>query len=89
LNTGAPATAWFVRLTSPGRLPSPGDLADLLGSHGIWLQRSSCVDTRTGHQSAYALTWPAVRPCIERALSALSAASRAEAFAIRALEGRR
>jgi hypothetical protein len=59
-------------------------MADLLGSHDVWLERS-CV--RLGADSAYGLlTRPCTRPHVERALGALADATGCEVFAIRTLD---
>jgi homoserine dehydrogenase len=85
----APVTEWFVRLRSAGRLPLPEEIADLLGSHGVWLRRCSERKALGGCDSLWMLTWAAERPRLERALSALASASACETWAIRVLEGSR
>lgn len=82
LNPASPDTGWFVRLTGAAPLPAPEAIADILGSHGVWLRR---VSTCRGG-ALCALTWRAARLQLERALAALASASRCEAYAIRALE---
>ena len=37
----APVTAWFVRVTSAAALPHGADIADLLGAHGVWAERTT------------------------------------------------
>ena len=86
LTPASPVTAWFVRLESALRLPSRPDLADLLGSHGIWLQRSSAVRTDDGRETSWVLTLPASRGHLEHAIAALSGASRCAAHVVRARE---
>jgi hypothetical protein len=81
----APASAWFIRLNGP-RLPHGSDIADLLGSYGIWPRRVSDVVATGGHEVCYLLTWPAPRATIERALTAITVAADCEAFRIRSLE---
>lgn len=78
----APRTSWFIRLTGPGGLAAPEEIADFLGAHGIWTRRTS-VHAAT----AYHLTWPCSRQRLERALSALQHAAGIESVAVRALEG--
>lgn len=80
----APDTGWFVRLTSGTRLPAPDAIADVLGSHGIWLRQTSAE--RGGEDAAWATTWRASRVRLERALCALASAARCDAYAIRTLE---
>lgn len=82
----APDSGWFVRFTSGARLPAPEAIADLLGSHGIWLRRTSVRRSHEGTEAAWALTWPTSRARIDYALATLSRASRCEALALRALE---
>ncbi len=81
----APATSWFVRLSGV-TLPHGSDIADLLGSYGVWLRRVSDLATRGGRQTCYLLTWPSPRAAIERALAALADAAACDAFCIRTLE---
>jgi homoserine dehydrogenase len=81
----APATAWFVRLSGV-TLPHGSDVADLLGSYGVWLRRISPLDSSGGRQACYLLTWPSPRQRVDRALSALADAGACEAFCIRTLE---
>lgn len=69
---GAPDTGWFVTITSK-RLPGGIEIADLLASHGVYLQRTT-LSTRDD-ESLGALTWPAPRRRIEAAFRALAAAT--------------
>lgn len=78
-------TAWFVRL-SGASMPHGADISDLLGSFGVWLRRTSAIDTSGGRPVCYLLTWPAQRARLERALAALADASACEASCIRTLE---
>jgi homoserine dehydrogenase len=81
-----PGTDWFVRLTGP-TLPEGHEIADLLGSHGVWLRRSSETSTTDG--TAYGLlTFACTRPRLERALEWLEGACGCDLFAIRALSAR-
>jgi homoserine dehydrogenase len=81
----SPATPWFVRLSGVS-LPRGAEIADLLGSFGIWLRRMSDVDSTSGRLSCYVLTFPTPRARLDRALEALAEASACETFAIRTLE---
>jgi homoserine dehydrogenase len=82
-----PATAWFVRLSGL-TVPHGEELADLLGSFGIWLRRVSAIDTTNGRSSCYLLTFPAPRERLDRALAALADACACDTLAIRTLESR-
>jgi len=80
----APETPWFIRVTAP-RLPRRIEIADLLASHGVYLQRTQRGSA--GHaEGCAALTLPCSRPRIERALRALGAAARCDVRLLRALE---
>ena len=86
IEPGAPVTAWFVRLTAAEKVPPAADIADLLGSFGVWLQRSS--SPRATRQDACGfLTLPVERTRLESAIGALTAAARCSASVYRALEG--
>jgi hypothetical protein len=82
----APASAWFVRVTSAAPLPPGADRADLLGAHGVWTERTSGTNARDGRESRASVTDPCTRPHVERAVSALSAATGCTARVFRALE---
>jgi homoserine dehydrogenase len=81
----APATSWFVRVGA-ARLPDERDTADLLGSHGVWLKRTSPRDTRRGGERQWALVHADTKPRIESALAALGRAACCDTLAIRAME---
>ncbi|MEO6239082.1 MAG: homoserine dehydrogenase [Vicinamibacterales bacterium] len=66
-----PHSAWFVRLEGDAR---ESDIADLLGSYGIWTTR---VERRGGR--AYVLTCSAAYTRVQGALDALQAATRGTA----------
>jgi homoserine dehydrogenase len=78
---------WLVRLSSPTRLPFPDDVADLLGSHGVWISRWGGLDGRTGGWRRYLLTFPVSPGALESALRALSAASGCQTRAFPNLDG--
>jgi homoserine dehydrogenase len=86
IEPGAPVTAWFVRLTAAEKLPPAADIADLLGSFGIWLQRSSSLPA-TRQDACGFLTLPVERARLDSAIGALTAAARCHASVYRALEG--
>ena len=76
-----PHSAWFVRLngaapSSTARRPGESDVADLLGSYGIWTTRLARRGDRT-----YVLTCPASYARVRSALDALQAATGAAAAA--------
>lgn len=85
VDPGTPATAWFVRVAGL-TVPGGPDLADLLGSFGVWLRRVSPTDSSSERAVCYLLTFPCSRERLERALAALGDASSCETFAIRTLE---
>ena len=72
-----PHSAWLVRLSGP--VPA-SDVADLLGSYGIWSTRVARRGART-----YALTCPASYARVQSALEALQAATGAAATAFPAV----
>jgi homoserine dehydrogenase len=74
-----PETRWFVRI--PGGAHRP-DVADLLGSFGIWCERLSAVGDRT-----YALTFPATRDRMAAATTALASVTNRGIASIPALTG--
>jgi homoserine dehydrogenase len=74
-----PDTRWFVRI--PMR-SSDAEIADLLGSFGLWCERLSAIGDRR-----YALTFPASRRRAEAARAALASVAGAGVAAIPALVG--
>jgi homoserine dehydrogenase len=74
-----PQTRWFARI--PGDAPDP-EIADLLGSFGLWCERLSRVRDRR-----YALTFPATRDRVEAAAAALASATHATVVAVPAVRG--
>lgn len=81
-----PVTPWFVRLTAPQTLAAGAETADLLGSHGVWSERTSATSTADGAVYRWLLTYPCPGPRLLAGLAALRAASGCEALAWRALE---
>jgi homoserine dehydrogenase len=83
-----PTTAWFVRATSATALPPGAETAALLGSHGVWVERTTDRNTREGNESLAFLTYPCGRAQIERAAAALAAATGSTTSIFRALDAR-
>ena len=82
----APTTGWLLRVTSVSALPPAVDIADLLGAHDVWAERTTPRDTRDGQETQSCLVYPCDRPRIERAAAALAAATRSNTRVFRALE---
>jgi homoserine dehydrogenase len=82
----SPATAWFVRVGASTRLPLGADIAHLLGTHGVWAERTTVRNTRDGSESLAILTYACARTQIERAAAALAAATGSTPRIFRALE---
>jgi homoserine dehydrogenase len=83
-----PTTAWFVRVTSAGALPRGADIAALLASHDVWVERTTVRQTRDGHQSLAILTYACDRPRIEHAAAALAKTTGSTTTVFRALDAR-
>jgi hypothetical protein len=81
-----PSTAWFVGVTCRTALPPGADIADLLGAHGVWAERTTARDTRDDRESHALLTYPCARSRIERATAALAASTGSATRIFRALE---
>jgi homoserine dehydrogenase len=81
----APSTGWLVTLEA-ARLPSAPDVADLLAAHNLFPSRTTATDSSRGREVRSYLLWPAHRPALDRALSALCAAAGCTASTLRALE---
>jgi homoserine dehydrogenase len=82
----APTTGWLLQVTSDSALPPAVDIADLLGAHDVWAERTTPRDTRDGRERQSFLIYPCNRPVIERAATALAAATGSSTHAFRALE---
>ncbi len=82
----APTTGWLLRVTSESALPPAVDIADLLGAHDVWAERTTPRDTRDGRETQSCLVYPCDRRRIERAAAALAAAARSDTRVFRALE---
>jgi homoserine dehydrogenase len=75
-----PSTAWFVRLRG-SELPRGDEVAEFLGSHGVWIRHAaSCGQRRC------LVTYAASRGRVETALGALALATGVEWLALRTLE---
>jgi homoserine dehydrogenase len=83
-----PITAWFVRVTSATALPPGADTAALLGSQGVWVERTTGRSTRDGNESLAILTYPCDRAQVERAAAAFAAATGSTTNIFRALDAR-
>ena len=83
-----PTTAWFVRVTSAMALPPGADTAVLLGSQGVWVERTTGRNSRDGIESLAILTYPCGRDQVERAAAALAAATGSTTSIFRALDAR-
>jgi homoserine dehydrogenase len=81
-----PVSAWFVRLTSTTALTANADIASLLGTHGVSVERITARSTRDGRASLAMLTRPCGRPQIEYAAAALATAMGTTTRIFRALE---
>ena len=69
-----PDGAWYLRLRAP-RLPAPGTLASVMANHGVWIERWSATDTRTGTDERRLLTFPCSAQKLHGALHALNTAA--------------
>jgi homoserine dehydrogenase len=82
----APRTAWLVTLGGSPALASDPEIADLLGSYGVWIERTT-REHRDGDASVSFLTYACSRDRIQAATRALESAARGRATAWRALGG--
>jgi homoserine dehydrogenase len=82
----SPSTRWLVKISTESRLPPGIEIADLLGSHGIWIQRTSAQDARESGEAVWLLTYPCAESRLGAARAALSASTGCATRAIRALE---
>ncbi len=82
---GTPETGWFVTVSAP-KAPCGVEIADLLGSYGVCLRRTSDANSRDGQETIGALTYPASRDRLEAALQALTSAVCCRAVHCRILE---
>jgi homoserine dehydrogenase len=82
----APTTGWLLRVTSESALPPAVEIADQLGAHDVWAERTTPRDTRDGRETESFLVYPCDRSRIECAAAALAAATRSKTRVFRALE---
>lgn len=86
IRVDAPETAWLLRIEFRGSVPSPVDLAALLGAGGVWLRRTGDGRRISGGHQVGLLTHTCSRARIEAAIATLQAATDCRVHAIRALE---
>jgi homoserine dehydrogenase len=82
---GTPPTPWFVRIAGR-RLPAAEDIADFLGSYGIWLRRTSAHRESSGREHTHVLTHRIGRERLTLALAALGASAGCDSLALRVVE---
>jgi homoserine dehydrogenase len=80
----APETGWLLSLAGPC-LPRGADVADYLGSFGIYVRSTTARAVAQGVEHRGYLTWPAGAGQVESAAARLAAASGCQATAVRAL----
>jgi homoserine dehydrogenase len=80
----APDTGWFLPIEG-SRLPRGADVADYLGSFGVYVRSSTRKAVCRGVEQQAYLTWPASTAQIESATGRLSAAAGCDVSAVRAL----
>jgi homoserine dehydrogenase len=80
-----PQTGWFVRLNAPA-LPHVIDVADLLASHSVWVERTSETVSRSGEQARWLWTHPSSKRRLDHALRSLSGACGCRFTRLRVLE---
>jgi homoserine dehydrogenase len=80
-----PDSGWFVHVSAPA-LPSGSEIADFLGGHGVWAQRTTTLTAPEDRAALGLLTYPSSRVRVERALSALQSATGCSVRTFRALE---
>jgi homoserine dehydrogenase len=78
----APATAWFLRVTCPGVLPSPAAMARLVSAIGLPVER---VAEHATNDSRWLLIGAQSRRDIDGAIATLAATHRVDAAAFRRL----
>lgn len=80
----APETGWLLSLTGP-RLPRGADVADYLGSFGVYVRATTARTLAGGAEHRGYLTWPAGAGQVESAGARLAAASGCGVTPLRAL----
>ncbi len=82
----SPISSWLLTIEARAPLPPSEQLAELLGSYGVWIERTSRgIDE--GHDVATLLTYRCSRDRIVAAIRAVEAATECRASALRALGG--
>ncbi len=81
----APDTPWLLTLTAT-RLPRATEVADLLASYGVFPQRTTARDGRSGDERQSLLTWNGEGAELAAACRALASAAGCSIRSIRALE---
>lgn len=79
-----PDTGWLVPIAG-SRLPRGADVADYLGSFGVYVRSTTRKSVRHGIEAQAYLTWPASVTQIRSATRRLAAASGCETSTVRAL----
>jgi len=82
----SPSTAWLLTLSGSPALPPGAEISDLLGSFGVWIERTG-RERRDGVDSVALLTYGCPRDRIDAAARALESAARCRVSALRALRG--
>jgi homoserine dehydrogenase len=82
----SPATAWLLNLVGACPMPTGPEIADLLASYGVWIERTA-RESRDGSGAVSLLTYACSRDRIQAAALALESAARCRATARRALGG--
>jgi homoserine dehydrogenase len=82
----APATGWLITLDGSRPLPSGPEVADLLGSCGVWIERAVYERGDTAGPASF-LTYACSRDRVQAAMRAIEAAACCRASAWRALRG--
>jgi hypothetical protein len=80
---GFPEQSWFIRITPGASTVDDREAAQLLGSFGVWLRRTS----DRGRGSRWLLTSPCADGAVPQALDALRFGLGCEAVAFPVLEG--
>ena len=80
----APDTGWLLPIAAP-RLPRGADVADYLGSFGVYVRASTRKAVCSGVEEQAYLTWPASAAQVRSATGRLAAAAACEIATVRAL----
>jgi homoserine dehydrogenase len=82
----SPETPWLLHIHFRGTVPSPVDLAALLGADGVWIRRTGDGRRIAGGQQIGLLAHSCSRTRIESAIATLQSATECRVNAIRVLE---